>query len=167
MAPSGSGPWWSSHDLLGGAYEAIHFSGREFPRVLCGEVDMGKGRSGSPLGALLVLAAAATSGGQSGRPLVLRWPAVSQTRIAFSYAGDLWTVAREGGEAQRLTTGAGSEARPLFSPDGSKVAFTGEYDGNTDIYLMPAAGGEPRRLTYHPDPDEAVGWSPDGKRILF
>ncbi len=128
---------------------------------------MGKGRSGSPLGALLVLAAAATSGGQSGRPLVLRWPAVSQTRIAFSYAGDLWVVAREGGEAQRLTSGVGAETRPRFSPDGSMIAFTAEYDGNPDVYVVPASGGDPRRLTYHPDADVAVGWTADGRRILF
>ncbi len=113
------------------------------------------------------LVASVASGSPRQGPRLLRWPAVSQTRIAFCYAGDLWAVGREGGEAQRLTTGAGAETRPRFSPDGSLIAFTGEYDGNPDVYVMPASGGEPRRLTHHPDADVAVGWTPDGKRILF
>src|SRR5581483_5889164 len=85
----------------------------------------------------------------------------------FSYAGDLWTVPREGGEASRLTNGVGTEATPLFSPDGTMVAFTGEYDGNVDVYVVPAAGGVPKRLTYHPDADRLLGWTPDGKQVLF
>ncbi len=101
------------------------------------------------------------------QPLLLQKPAVSQTRIAFSYGGDLWVVGREGGEARRLTAGAGIESDPQFSPDGSLIAFTGEYDGNRDVYVVAAEGGEPRRLTYHPDPDTVIGWTPDGKRILF
>ncbi len=100
-------------------------------------------------------------------PLLLQRPTVSKTHIAFGYAGDLWVVGREGGEARRLTSGTGLEFNPLFSPDGSQIAFTGEYDGNTDVYVIPTAGGEPRRLTYHPGVDVALGWSPDGKRILF
>ena len=56
----------------------------------------------------------------------------------------------KGGEASRLTTGVGAERSPLFSPDGTTVAFTGEYDGNVDVYIVPAAGGVPKRLTYHP-----------------
>ena len=67
----------------------------------------------------------------------------------------------------RLTTGVGLESAPVFAPDGGTIAFTGEYDGNTDVYTIPAAGGIPQRVTYHPAPDVAVGWSPDGKRILF
>jgi tricorn protease len=100
-------------------------------------------------------------------PLLLRKPAVSRTQIAFSYAGDLWVVSREGGEARRLTTGAGIETDPVFSPDGSLIAFTGEYDGNRDVYVVPADGGVPRRLTYHPGADEVLGWTPDGKSVLF
>src|ERR1039458_1253182 len=99
--------------------------------------------------------------------LLLRRPALSRTQIVFSYAGDLWSVPREGGEARRLTAGPGVETDPFFSPDGSQIAFTGEYDGNVDVYVIPAAGGVPKRLTYHPGPDYAQGWSADGKRVLF
>jgi tricorn protease len=99
--------------------------------------------------------------------LLLQKPTLSRTLIAFVYAGDLWTVPREGGDAQRLTSGAGTETNPIFSPDGSTIAFTGEYDGNVDVYTVPATGGVPKRLTWHPAPDTALGWSPDGKKILF
>ncbi len=100
-------------------------------------------------------------------PLLLQQPTLSQTQIVFAFAGDLWTVPRNGGEARQLTTGIGIERDPVFSPDGTLVAFTGEYDGNTDVYLVPAAGGVPKRLTYHPGPDEVVSWTPDGKRVVF
>src|ERR1051326_6789815 len=75
------------------------------------------------------------------KPLLLRHPAVSRTQVVFSFANDRWIVSREGGGAVRLTTGAGVEADPVFSPDGSQIAFTGEYDGNTDVFVIPAAGG--------------------------
>jgi tricorn protease len=99
--------------------------------------------------------------------LLLRKPTVSRTEVAFSYAGDIWIASRDGGEARRLTTGVGIETDPLFSPDGTQIAFTGEYDGNQDVYVVPVSGGVPRRLTYHPGPDEVVGWTPDGKQVLF
>ena len=83
--------------------------------------------------------------GQSAPPLLMRNPTLSKTQIVFSYAGDLWTVPRDGGEAQRLTTGVGSERNPIFSPDGNWIAFTGEYDGNVDVYLIPAGGGSKRQ----------------------
>jgi tricorn protease len=100
-------------------------------------------------------------------PLLLRNPTVSTTQLAFSFADDLWIVPRTGGEARRLTSGAGVETDPVFSPDGSMVAFTGQYDGNEDVYVVSATGGEPKRLTYHPGPDQAVGWTQDGKQVLF
>ena len=100
-------------------------------------------------------------------PLLMRTPTLNKTHIVFSYAGDLWAVGRDGGEASRLTTGVGREFSPLFSPDGQWIAFTGEYDGNVDVYVMPAAGGVPRRLTYHPGADQLAGWTPDGKSVLF
>src|SRR5262249_47780069 len=78
-----------------------------------------------------------------------------------------WSVPREGGDARRLTAGSGAKDNPIFSPDGSLIAFTGEYDGNVDVFVMPAAGGVPKRLTWHPAPDIVLGWTPDGQRILF
>lgn len=104
---------------------------------------------------------------QTDPPLILRFPTVSKTQIVFNYGGDLWIVGRDGGEARRLTSGVGVEALPEFSPDGTMIAFTGEYDGNPDVYVVPAAGGVPRRLTYHPGDDLVLGWTPDGKKILF
>jgi tricorn protease len=101
------------------------------------------------------------------KPLLLQRPALSQTHIAFTFAGDLWLVSRTGGEATRLTTGVGIEFAPLFSPDGSQIAFTGQYDGNIDVFAVPVSGGVPKRLTYHPAADFAVTWTPDGKGILF
>jgi tricorn protease len=98
---------------------------------------------------------------------LLQRPAMNKTIIVFSYAGDLWSVSRHGGVATRLTVGAGMETEAAFSPNGNTLAFTGEYDGNVDVFTMPASGGVPKRLTYHPDPDRAVGWTPDGKRVLF
>ena len=100
-------------------------------------------------------------------PLLLQHPTLSKDTIAFDFAGEIWTVARAGGAASRLVTGQGRNFGPVFSPDGSRIAFTGTYDENTDVYVVPASGGEPTRLTYHPGPDVAVGWSPDGKSILF
>jgi tricorn protease len=104
---------------------------------------------------------------QADKPMLFRQPTVSKTQIVFVFAGDLWIVGREGGVAERLTTGVGTETNPLFSPDGSMVAFTGEYDGNVDIYVVPATGGVPKRLTYHPGVDHVLNWTPDGKQILF
>jgi tricorn protease len=99
--------------------------------------------------------------------LLLQKPTLSRTQIVFMYGGDLWSVPREGGEAKRLTIGAGVETNPLFSPDGQQIAFTGEYDGNVDLFVVPATGGVPRRLTWHPAPDIMLGWAPDSKRIIF
>jgi tricorn protease len=114
---------------------------------------------------LLVILAIGVATAQE-TPLLATWPTVNQTNITFSYGGYLWTVPRSGGEARQLTTG-GHETTPHYSPDGKWIAFTGEYDGNVDAYVMPAEGGEPRRLTWHPAPDVVVGWTPDGKRVLF
>ncbi len=104
---------------------------------------------------------------QSDPPLLLRFPTLSKTQIVFNYGGDLWIVSREGGDARRLTAGIGVETLPVFSPDGSMIAFTGEYDGNRDIYVVAASGGVPRRLTFHPAEEDVMGWTPDGKKILF
>jgi tricorn protease len=98
---------------------------------------------------------------------LLRKPTISKTQIAFSYGGDLWVVDRNGGEARRLTSDVGIEIDPVFSPDGTMIAFTGEYDGNEDVYVIPTAGGIPKRLTSHPGADQVRGWTRDGKRVLF
>jgi len=104
---------------------------------------------------------------QDKAPLLLQSPTMSKTQVAFAYGGDIWIVDRAGGDARRLVTGAGLNSGPMFSPDGTLVAYTGDYDGNQDVYVVAAAGGEPRRLTSHPDVDVVLGWTPDGKRILF
>jgi len=116
---------------------------------------------------VLLIAATFLQAAQTDPPLLLRYPTVSKTQIVFNYAGDLWIVSREGGEAHRLTSGVGTEILPHFSPDGTMIAFTGEYDGNRDVYVVPAAGGVPRRLTYHPSEEYVAGWTPDGKKVLF
>ena len=118
---------------------------------------------------LLALAIVAALHVSSGNPklLLLQTPTLSKTQIAFVYGGDIWIVPREGGAAHRLVTGTDLATGPIFSPDGSQVAFSGNYDGNVDAYVVPSTGGNPRRLTYHPGADEAVGWTPDGKDILF
>ena len=121
----------------------------------------------SRLGSLLILSGCLPCLAETGKPILVQHPTLSKTHIAFSYAGDLWTVPREGGAARRLTTDPGLERDPIFSPDGTQIAFTGEYDGNVDVFVIPAAGGEPKRVTAHPGADFAVGWSPDGTRILF
>ena len=101
------------------------------------------------------------------RPVLLQGPCLSATQIAFSFGDDLWTVGRDGGEARRLIASAGINTGPVFSPDGTMIAYTGTVNGNADVYVVPAAGGEPRRLTYDPAPDVALAWTPDGKGVLF
>lgn len=100
------------------------------------------------------------------RSRFLHQPDVSASHIVFVYANDLWVVARSGSNAMRLTTFEGSETHPTFSADGQWIAFSGQYGGNTDVYVIPAVGGEPKRLTWHPGPDVVQGWTPEGK-ILF
>ena len=115
--------------------------------------------------ALFVCAISAAA--QSASPMLFRQPTMSRTHIVFVFAGDLWSVPRAGGSAIRLTSSNGSESNPMFSPDGNWVAFTGEYDGNVDVYVIPANGGEPKRVTFHPGADAVSGWTNDGKSIVF
>ena len=115
----------------------------------------------------------------AGEARLLRFPATNGSEIVFSYAGDLYKVSASGGEAQRLTSHVGYEMFPRFSPDGKTIAFTGQYDGNTEVYTMPSAGGEPQRLTYtatnaRDDLGDRMGpnnivmtWTPDGKQIIY
>lgn len=110
---------------------------------------------------------------------MMRFPSIYGDKIVFSYAGDLYWVSSSGGIAHKLTNHSGDEIFPHFSPDGKYIAFTGQYDGNTEVYVMSAQGGEPKRLTYtstlnRDDVADRMGpnnivtsWSPDGKKIIY
>ncbi|MBA3913428.1 MAG: PD40 domain-containing protein, partial [Acidobacteriales bacterium] len=128
---------------------------------------------------LLLLACSCTLFAQSlpeGR--LMRFPDIYKDKIAFMYGGDLWLVPSAGGTARRITSHPGRELFPKFSPDGRWIAFTGQYDGNFNVYVMPAEGGQPRQLTFyqgsaHPLSDrmgilnQVVTWTPDSQRIIF
>ncbi|MDF1800305.1 MAG: hypothetical protein P1V81_14095, partial [Planctomycetota bacterium] len=103
----------------------------------------------------------------AGGTLLLQDPTISAEHIVFRYAEDLWIVGRGGGEARRLTSSPGSETSPQLSPDGKLVAFTGSYEGNPDVYVLPVEGGTPRRLTFHPGRDTVQDWLPDGSGVVF
>lgn len=124
-----------------------------------------------------VLAALLVSDTLEAQTRLLRFPAVNGDRIAFTYAGDIWTAPVTGGTAVRLTAHPGLELFAAFSPDGNHIAFTGQYDGDEQVYVVPASGGVPRQLTYYPAggpwaerwgyDNQVYGWTPDGSRILF
>jgi tricorn protease len=117
---------------------------------------------------LILLSGFVVAEGQaSSGPVLFSRLTVNRTQIAFSYAGDIWAVERSGGEARKLTSHPGEENFPVFSPDGSQIAFSRQVGGNWDIYVMSANGGEARRLTFDPRPDLVHGWTPDGQSILF
>ncbi len=97
---------------------------------------------------------------------LLRQPTLSKTHVVFVYANDLWKAPLSGGTAIRLTSDIGYESLPHFSYNEKWIAFSAQYDGNTDVYVIPAEGGEPKRLTFHPGGDFVQGWTPDGK-VLF
>lgn len=99
--------------------------------------------------------------------VLLRYPDVSATEIVFRYAGDVWIVAKEGGEARRLTSGPGNESMAKFSPDGALLAFAGGYDGGSDLYTMRIDGGAPERITHHPAMEVMCDWTSDGRELLF
>lgn len=117
--------------------------------------------------------------GQAEEARLLRFPATNGSDIVFSYAGDLYKVSVRGGEAKRLTSHVGYEMFPHFSPDGKTIAFTGQYDGNTEVYTIPADGGEPLRVTYtatnqRDDVGDRMGpnnivtaWTADGAKIVY
>ena len=108
---------------------------------------------------------------------LLRFPDLHGDKVVFTYAGDLWTAPAGGGLASRLTAHPGIELFAKFSPDGKQIAFTGQYDGDEQVYVIPSSGGEPAQLTYYPArgplPDrwgldnQVYGWTPDGKSVLF
>ena len=98
---------------------------------------------------------------------LMEQPAISQDHIAFIYANDLWVANADGTQPRRLTISEGIESRPQFSPDGKIIAFSAQYDGNTDVFTVPVEGGVPTRLTWHPFADLVEGFTPDGKAVLF
>ncbi|MCK7526342.1 MAG: hypothetical protein MZV64_56435 [Ignavibacteriales bacterium] len=97
----------------------------------------------------------------------LQYPDVSATHITFTYGGDVWIVSKDGGTANKLTSAKGAEVLARFSPDGKQIAFSGNYNGNIDVYVMPSLGGVPKRITYHGMTDRLVDWYPDGNNLLF
>jgi len=98
---------------------------------------------------------------------LLRQPTISADHLAFIYAGDLWVSGHDGDDPRRLTTSPAEENNPYFSPDGAHIAFAADYEGNTDVYVIPIEGGQPQRLTWHPGDDIPVGWSADGGAVAF
>ncbi len=113
---------------------------------------------------------------QEGR--LLRFPDIYKDKIAFMYGGDLWLASSAGGTARRITSHSGREVFPKFSPDGKLLAFTGQYDGNFNVYVMSSEGGQPKQLTFYQGSaqplsdrmgvlNQVIGWTPDGKSIVF
>lgn len=108
---------------------------------------------------------------------LLRFPDIHGDKVVFTYAGDLWTVSTDGGVATRLTAHPGVEMFAKFSPDGKWIAFTGQYDGDEQVYVIPAGGGIPKQLTFYPArgplparwgyDNQVYGWTPDGKSVVF
>jgi tricorn protease len=100
-------------------------------------------------------------------PLLLRNPSISRDKVAFVYAGDIWTAPRDGGEAQRLTSEGTITSGPYFSPDGGRVLYSSKSSGSDEVYLIDASGGIPKRITWNSMGNYAAGWTPDGKEVLF
>ena len=116
---------------------------------------------------LLAACLALTTATFAAPPLLLRNPSINKDKVAFVYADDIWTVARSGGEAERLTVEGSVTAGPYFSPDGTRIAYSARVGGANDVYLIDAGGGVPKRLTWSPEGNRAEGWTPDGRSVLF
>jgi tricorn protease len=131
----------------------------------------------SGLLALSLMCALGLCGRSDAQTKLLRFPDLHGDNVVFTYAGDLWTAPAVGGPASRLTAHPGLELFAKFSPDGKQIAFTGQYDGDEQVYVIPSSGGEPRQLTFYPArgplpdrwgfDDQVYGWTPDGKAVLF
>ena len=108
---------------------------------------------------------------------LLRFPDIYGDKVVFTYGGDLWTASTSGGTAIRLTAHPGTETYAKFSPDGKWIAFTGQYDGDEQVYIIPSTGGEPKQLTFYPAKgprpprwgydNQVLGWTKDGTRVYF
>lgn len=130
-----------------------------------------------PVALRVTLLAALSAGLSFSQTKLLRFPDIHGDQVVFSYAGDLWKASSAGGDAVRLTAHPGLELFPKFSPDGKWIAFTGQYDGDEQVYVIPATGGTPKQLTYYPAKgplparwgydNQVYGWTPDGKAVLF
>jgi len=126
------------------------------------------GRSSAVVACLLAAAIGAAVGADvTPHGGMLRYPDIGKTHIVFSYANDLWLVPREGGVASPMASPPGEQVFPRFSPDGSKLAFTANYDGNRDIYVVSVDGGIPHRVTHHPSAETLCGWTPDGELLFY
>ncbi|HRJ50386.1 MAG TPA: hypothetical protein PKU91_07625, partial [Phycisphaerales bacterium] len=129
------------------------------------------------VGCLVALAGLAcgwssSSAGQAGgenqpSPTMMRFPDISATQIVFVYANNLWIAPREGGVALPVATPPGAEGFPRFSPDGTSIAFSGNYDGSRDLYTIPVTGGVPTRVTHHPSAETLCDWSADGRLVFL
>jgi tricorn protease len=127
--------------------------------------------------AVALATAALAAGTAAAQTKLLRFPDVHGERVAFCYAGDIWTAPAGGGTATRVTAHPGQELFPRFSPDGKSIAFTGQYDGDEQVYVVPAVGGFPKQLTFYPAAgplpprwgydNQVYGWTADGKRVLY
>ena len=134
-------------------------------------------RLNTAAGLLAALGAGLLPASAAAQTKLLRFPDISGDRVAFCHAGDIWTAPAKGGNATRLTAHPGLELFPKFSPDGKWIAFTGQYEGDEQVYLIPAEGGQPKQLTYYPArgpfpprggyDNQVMGWTPDGSAILF
>lgn len=121
------------------------------------------------LAILVALSSAAFAEDTEVRPdaVMLRTPDVSRDSIVFRYAGDLWLVDKRGGVARSLSSPAGPQTNPKFSPDGRRIAFMAGYDGGSDLYVLSIDGGIPFRVTHHPDREVLCDWDPNGKDLIF
>ncbi|HZT34901.1 MAG TPA: DPP IV N-terminal domain-containing protein, partial [Nitrososphaera sp.] len=126
----------------------------------------------------VLLACSALIGQETQEGRLMRFPDVYKDKVVFFYGGDLWLASTSGGVARRITSGEGRKLFPKFSPDGKWIAFTGQYDGNFNVYVMPSDGGQPKQLTFYQGSahqlndrmgihDEVVTWTPDSRRIVF
>ncbi|MDQ2889879.1 MAG: PDZ domain-containing protein [Gemmatimonadota bacterium] len=152
------------------APRVVSISGIAVLAWCAGPVSAQQSRVASSGVALRASAVAATGSGTAAEAAgtrLLRRPSVSSSLITFEYGGDIWTVPRTGGAANRITATTSVESDPYFSPDGNWIAYTAMVAGNADVYVVPSIGGAPRRLTYDPGGDFVRGWTPDGRRVLF